>query len=213
MKKTALLLLLSLASITLCAQNKGEKYIGAAVSASLGSQTNEISDGTISTSNTQPMNSQFTIQGEFGYFIADNVKIALALGIPFISTPTSKDGNSWLHTKTLGFQINPNFSYYMRIADGLYYTPEIGGSYELGKVKEELTSSETYNANYTGWSAYLQFLSFEYRININFAVWFGAGSLSHVVAKVQDKSSDMFSKTTQTGFKFNDGSMAIRYYF
>ncbi len=213
MKRLFLLLILSLSSSCLFAQTKGDKYLAGSIGASLGNQTTKVSDGSFSTSSTQPMVTTIAFQGEVGFFVADNIKLGLALGIPSVSTPTSKDGDNWLKVNTIGFQINPNLSYYARITDGFYYTPEIGGAYEIGKYKEDLTKSETYNANYSGWSIYLSFLSFEYRINENIALGISVGSLSETKAKVKDKDSDVYTESSQTGFKFNEGSISVRYYF
>lgn len=213
MKKFIIVCILCLVGIDALSQEKGEKYIGGALGVSFGNQKTELAERSISTSNTQPMTTTLQFQGELGYFIADNVKLGFALGVPVVSTPTSKDGEKWLHSNAFGVQVNPNIAYYVKITEGFYYTPEIGGSYEIGKYKEEMTRNETYNANYNGWSVYFNYMAFEYRINSNVALGISAGSLSHVAVKIEDGSSDVYTQTSQTGLKFNEGSISLKYYF
>ena len=214
MKRIILLSILLCGTLSLSAQNKGDKYLAGSFGLSFGNQEQELSNGAVSTTTSQPLSTSFNLMGELGYFIADNLRVGLALGVPFNSSPSNQtDDGTWLKTNTLGFQINPSIAYYVKMAENLYYTPEIGGSYEIGSYKEQLTKNNTYNADYSGWDLYFHFLAMEYRVNEKFALGVGIGTLGYVNAKVTDKDTDAFLGTSQLVFDFNSASVSARYYF
>ena len=210
--------LLALAAFSVCfamtAQNAGDKYIAASLAFSFGNQNVETSnDGVYSTMQSAPLATSVGLQAELGYFSADNFRLGLCLGIPFNSTPESLSGTTWLKTKTVGFSINPNIAYYLPLADRLYYTPEIGFSYEIGSYKEDLTTSTTYNANYSGWDLYVHILALEYRVSPKFAIGVGIGSVSYANAKIKDKNSGAYISSKQFSLDFNSSTTHARFYF
>ena len=214
MKRFVLLAVLLCGSLSLSAQNKGDKYIAGSFGLSFGNQEQELSDGVFSTTASQPLSTTLSLQAEIGYFIADNLRVGLALGVPFNSSPSNQtDDGTWLKTNTLGLEINPSIAYYVKMAENLYYTPEIGGTYEFGFYKEQLTKNNTYNADYSGWSLYFNFLALEYRVNEKFALGVGIGTLGYVSAKIKDPDSDAFLGTSQFVFNFNSASVSARIYF
>lgn len=214
MKRILLIAAILCGTLSVFAQNKGDKYIAGSIGASFGNQEQELSNGTVSTTASQPLSTSLSLQGEIGYFIADNLRVGLALGVPFTSTPSTEDGNgNWLKTKTVGFQINPSIAYYVPLAENLYYTPEVGGAYEIGSYKEQLTTSNTYNADYTGWDLYFNFLALEYRVNEKLAIGTAIGALGYVNAKVTDKDTEAALTTSQFQFNLNSGSIHLRFYF
>lgn len=214
MKRILLIAALLCGTLSLFAQNKGDKYFAFSLGAGFGDQKQELSNGALSTTASQPLTTSLSLQGEIGYFIADLFRVGLALGVPFTSTPsTEADNGDWLMTKTVGLQINPSIAYYVPLADNLYYTPEVGGAYEIGSYKEELTTTNTYNADYTGWDLYLHFLALEYRVNEKLALGVGVGALSYVKATVTDKDTDASLSTSQFQFLLNSGSVNVRFYF
>lgn len=212
MKRIILLSAAVLASLSLFAQRKGDKYISASMSASLGSQTIETFDGAYTTTSSQPKGTTLSVMGEFGFFLADNFRLALALGVPFSSTPTSQISNVWLKSNTIGFQINPNIAYYVKLAQGLYYTPEIGFSYEFGSYKEDLTANTSFNAKYSGWDVYANLLALEFQVNPKFAVGVGIGNITYAKAKIKDKTSSAYYGTSQLQFNLNTASVHVRFY-
>ncbi len=213
MKRILVISALLLGSIAMSAQSRGEKYIAGSIGASFGSQNSEFYDGSYTTTANQPLSTTLSIQAEFGYFVADNLRLALAIGVPFTSSPTSQSGSTWLKTNTLGFQINPNIAYYVKLADRLYYTPEIGGAIEFGTYKEEMTASSSYNASTFGWDIYANLLAFEFRVSPKFALGVGVGSISYVKAKINDKSSSAYISNGQFHFNLNDAAVHARLYF
>lgn len=212
MKRSSVVGLLMLCSLVAFGQNKGDKYVAASFGASFGSQTYQSYDGTYTTSQNSPLTTTLCVQGEFGYFIADNIRFALAIGVPFSSTPRELSGNSWLMSKTISFQINPNIAYYFRLTDSLYYTPEVGFTYEFGSVKEDMTASATYSLDYSGWDIYANLLALEFRVNSKFAIGVGFGSIGYSDGKITDKGSANYFSTSQFRCNLNSGSVHFRFY-
>ena len=213
MKRIVLIAIALLGCISLSAQNRGDKYIAGSIGASFGNQNSELYDGSYTTTANQPLTTSFSVQAEFGYFVADNLRLALALGVPFSSSPTTQSGSTWLKTNTFGIQINPNIAYYVKLADRLYYTPEIGASLEFGSYKEDMTTSSSYNANLSGWDIYANILALEFQVSERFAIGVGIGSVSYGYAKVSDKSSSAYLGNGQFRFNLNDSSVHARFYF
>ena len=120
-----------LCSTAAFAQQKGDKYIGG--SAGVVVQSLGI-DGESAAA------AGFGIQPEFGYFVADRLKVGASLGYGI---------DSGIHT----FTFMPNISYYARLCDGLYYTPGI----ELGLA---LGASDGYVLPGFGLAAHLFTLEF-----------------------------------------------------
>ena len=109
MKKTFFLLfaMTTLLVSTSSAQNKGDKFIGGNLKFAVSSSG---SNGYMSTG------THFSIAPEFGYFIADRIKVGCE-----ISYETSSNAHV--------IALTPNIAYYQPIIDKLYYTPQlnIGG--------------------------------------------------------------------------------------
>ncbi len=213
MKKTIVISFLFVFSQLLIAQTKGDKYIAGSLSLSSGSQESELSTGSTSQTTSQPLGTSFEIQGELAYFVADNIRLSIAIGRPYFSNPESKDGDKWLFSKTAAVSINPNIAYYVKIAEKFYYTPEVGYSYSFGSYKEELTASTTYNADYRSSGIYGHIIAFEYRITEKIALGIMSGTIYSDSSKIKDKESNTFLKNDSLGFRINEGSIAVRLYF
>ena len=212
MKKLLLLSVALFASMTLFAQTKGEKYIAFSAAASFGSENVETYDGAYTTKASSPLTTGLSVMGEFGYFIADNFRLALAIGVPFSSTPTSQSGNTWLHRNTVGLTINPNIAYYVKLANNFYYTPEIGFAYQFGSYKEDMTTSTSVNLKYSSWSLYANILALEFRVSPKIAVGAGIGSISYSNVKYTEKGSPEYIKDGQFKFNFNEAAVHVRFY-
>lgn len=212
MKRIILAVASLFACVTLFAQSKGEKYIAASIGASFGNENVETYDGAYTTSTSSPLTTSFDVMGEFGYFIADNVRLALAIGVPYSSTPTTQSGNTWLRRNTVGLHINPNIAYYVRLADNFYYTPELGFSYQFGSYKEDMTTSTSMNLNYNAWNVYANILSLEFRVSPKLAIGAGVGSLSYSSVKYSRNGAVEYLKDGQLRFNLNDASVHVRFY-
>ena len=92
------------------AQQKGDKYIGGSAGVVIQS---------IGIDGDSAVAAGFGIQPEFGYFVADKLKLGVSLGYGI---------DSGMHT----FTLMPNISYYARLCDGLYYTPGLELGFAMG---------------------------------------------------------------------------------
>ncbi len=111
MKKLLIVLVALLCcSATTFAQNKGDKY--------LGGYAGMVFQGVASIDGETATAASLAIQPEFGYFVADRLKIGVSLGYG-ISAGT--------HSLT----VCPNISYYLPLCDGLYYAPGIEFGFAL----------------------------------------------------------------------------------
>ena len=213
MKKLLIALAALFTCVALSAQTKGEKYIAVSAGASFGSETVTAHSASYTNTEKNPLASNLSAMGEFGYFVADNVRLALAVGVPFTSSPKSKtEDNIWLLNNTIGIQINPNIAYYVKLANNFYYTPEIGFSYEFGSYKEEMTGSVSMNLKYNGWDVYANILSLEFRVSKKLAIGANVGNISYASLKITEKGSADYIKYGQFKFNLNSASVHIRFY-
>ncbi len=157
------------------AQNKGDKYIGGYAGVAL---QNVSIDGESATGVS------FAIRPEFGYFVADRLKIgaSVAYGI-----------ESGINILT----IEPNISYYARLCDGLYYTPGIDLGLALG-------FAEGYTFPGFGFSANLGTL--EFRPTEHFGFSANLFSLTFVVMSMEGITGSAVNVnlgvTPSVGFKY-----------
>lgn len=212
MKRIIIAVAALFACVALSAQSKGEMYIDASLGASFGTENVESYDGSYTTNTSNPLSTTFSVMGEFGYFIADNVRLALAIGVPYSSSPITKNGSTWLHRNAIGVKINPNIAYYVKLTDIFYYTPEVGFSYELGTLKEDMTASTSMNLNYNGWDIYANILALEFRVSPKLAIGVGIGSISYSNVKFTEKGAVEYIKDGQFRFNLNDASVHARFY-
>jgi hypothetical protein len=157
------------------AQNKGDKYIGSYAGVAL---QNVSIDGESATGVS------FAIQPEFGYFVADRLKIGASIGYA-------------IESGTNALTIMPNISYYARLCDGLYYTPGV----ELGLA---LGFAEGYTLPGFGVSANLGTL--EFRPTEHFGFSANLFSLTFVVMSMEGITGSTVNVnlgvTPSVGFKY-----------
>ena len=125
------------------AQKKGDKYFGGMTGIAI-----QAGDG---------VGAGFIIQPEFGGFVADKCKLGISAGYAI---------SGGIHT----FTLTPNFSYYIRLCDNVYYTPGIeagfamaaaGGAVAAGVgVGLQLFSMEFRPTKHFGFTANLVSLNF-----------------------------------------------------
>lgn len=212
MKKFYLLTLIMSMCVTSLAQTKGDMFISGSIAVEGGKQTVKWSEDSYSESESSPLD--FLFQGgiEFGYFLANNFKVGLSVYIPYLATPTDKDGGKWLKNQTLGIGLNPNIAIYTHITDRFYYAPEIGAQFEFGRYLEKLSNSEMYLYGYSGWGAYLNLISFEFRVSHKLAIGIHSGSLSYISATI-NYDDDFAFTTSQIKFNLNRAGISARIYF
>ena len=139
------------------AQQKGDKYFGGIAGLAIQAGNGGVAAG-------------FGIEAEFGGFVANNWRLGVSAGYTLSGT----------HTVTL----LPNFSYYARLCDGLYYTPGMGagfvmaisgGAYPGLGVVLNLFSLEFRPTKHFGFSANLGAVNFVALANAGSALNFNLG--------------------------------------
>lgn len=215
MKK--LLLLISFVALSTIgfAQNNGEKYIVTTANVSFGNMSSEITDGHQSIVSKKPLNSNLGIGAGFGYFVTNNFRIELCLSGYYASDPIEKSGEVWLKDKYKGFDINPNLSYFVRLAEGFFYTPEIGVSIGWGKNTYEQSISQSTNINYSDFALYLNLLAFQCRLSRCFALGIVVGDLSYRIRdyNINANMNDGHYNVNQFVVNLNSGGLFANFYF
>ena len=213
MKKLFLIVSLCFLSTMSFAQSKGDQHFSMTLGFDFGTQKTKVAVGSISESTSTPLAVSFSVGMEHSYFVCKNFKLGLGMYIPYSHTPLRKQNDLWLKSKTFGVGFNPNISYYARINDYLYYTPELGGVYEFGAYYEDLSSDNTYKTDCVGWGVYLNLLSFEAKISDDYALGFSMGALEYSAARIKNKDTN--TKLTTSVFKciLNKAELSFRMYF
>ena len=194
MKRILCILLALTACVSLSAQQRGDKAISV------------FAGGAFS-------NAPYTMvqaAGEFDYFVADNFRLSLAVGVPFTSTTIGDN----LKRNSFGVYFNPNIAYYVRLTDNFYYTPEIGGGYELGSFKQKYTSTASVlvNGKYNGYYIYFTPLQIEFKVNSRFSVGVAIGEFYYENYKYKDSSNQIVDKSNSFSFTLNTGNVCCRFY-
>ena len=195
------------------AQKKGDMFIAGTISADFGTQTTSLSDGGYSTSVSKPLSTSLGFGVEYGYFAADNLRLAMAMSVPFSSSPVEEVDGKWLKDKASSFAINPNVAYYVRLADRFYYTPEVGVSVNFGSLKEQLSKSETYKTPFWSWDVYANLLALEFRVSDKIAIGALVGGISYGSAIYTNVDTEVKATINQFDFDFNNSSVHFRFYF
>ena len=211
--KKLLFIALCLLSTVSFAQSKGDHYFSGTLGFEFGTQKTKLAVGSISESASSPLAASFSIGAEYGHFVCKNFKLGIGLYLPYSYNPLQKHNDEWLKSTTFGVGVNPNISYYVRINDYLYYTPELGGLFEYGNYSEDLSDDSTYKTNCIGWGVYLSLLSFEVKVSDDYALGFSMGALEYSAARIKNKEID--TKLTTSVFKcnFSKASIHFRAYF
>ncbi len=216
MKKLLLIFVISLVSMLTWGQSKGDIYASLTGVASLGKDYTAITLNGDVTKDSAPGTTSLAIQGEVAYFMADNWRVSLGFGVPYTSTPKNQDNNGkWFYDTSLGFQVSPSISRYFRLTDNFYYTPEIGGIYEFGKMAEEVSAGVGYTRNYKGWGLTACFLAFEFKAGKNISLGVGIGDVSYVNARMSYDigGTSVVADAGELKFNFNVSQVALKYYF
>lgn len=126
------------------AQQKGDKYFGGMTGIAI-----QAGDG---------VGAGFIIQPEFGGFVADKCKLGISAGYAI---------SGGIHT----FTLTPNFSYYVRLCDNVYYTPGIEAGFAMAAVRGAVAA---------GVGVGLQLFSMEFRPTKHFGFTANLVSLNFV---------------------------------
>lgn len=172
MKKLFLSLALAIGMVvSVSAQKAGDQII----SFNLGYETSNssvvVSTGADSYTETTPSENSFSLGLEYGKFIKDNIRVGVSFAFGSIGQSDSDD-------KVNNLIIAPNASYYMPIAQNLYYTPGLSVGYRSSSSIEKGFNSE-HKTELSGYVIGLSLLSFEYRYSEKFAININMGSFQY----------------------------------
>ena len=206
MKKILLATAILFASMTLWAQNKGDKFIATSIAASVNSTT----DGASQSLRIEAFGG---ILGEFGYFAANNLRLAFCFGPMFGSYPSTLSETAGLRNNSIYFQLNPNIAYYVKITDRLYYTPEIGFLYQIGTAKDYLDASTPKKSTFHVFDIYSNIISFEFKVSPKIAIGAYAGSIGYAVTKEREQGTTPYSITKEFNLDLYSAAIDVRFYF
>lgn len=195
------LLLLVGSSSVLWAQSKGDVLIGTVIGVNV-SKNNVTTDGV----KTEGDPSVTWGVGPGVYvFPANKVR----LGVQF-SLSKMKDRVSDFDHKTGSFSVGPSFSYYFRLADRFYLTPEIGAFFTHAKsTYEHRLTRMTVTEDMNGFGFSLIPAQFEFRPGKRFCMAANMFSLSY-------SNLEASNATSTDGFVFDIGlnpTVGIGFYF
>ena len=232
-KKLFLTTLFTTSVLCLHAQKKGDFSLGLSAGISytdataLSKTTNRGSTG---------MNSVYTFgvsaSPEIGYFIVNNLKISLSGGYALQSERKEGTyGGVNPKTSTGVFAVGPSFSYYLKVARGLYFTPEIGAFYAFGTTKQRdislifsgsagdpqnITATvgiSDFSTELHGFELAANLFALEYKPSdrIGIAVSFGQIEYVSLSGDAQEKNISIDSQTI--GFRMNTSAVVgLRFY-
>lgn len=128
----------------------------------------------------------FQLQPQFNYFVANNCQLSIGVGYGFSN-----------HTHT--FLVNPGFNYYVKLVEGLYYTPGI--SLAGGVVLIDDEAIPLFGVN-------LDLLGLEFRPTPKLGFTFHACSLTYMGL------FDEYFMSNSVSWGFNAGStLGLSFYF
>lgn len=205
MKKILLLSIAMLISVASFAQKKGDMYVSGYFATDLGGYSVESHDWL-------PFESVFDVGAEYGYFVADNLRIGLEASFPFSTAlEQDMDGESYRYN-SVEFDVFPNIAYYVKMAENCYYTPEFGLGYILYNSKT--TGSELYasTSHSSTWGAYLNILSFEFKVNEKFSIGVSGGGIGLYTSKHVYAETEAFNMN-QFVCDLDSGVVEFKFYF
>ena len=209
-KKLFLTILFTTSVLCLNAQKKGDFSLGLSAGISYTDAT-ALSKTTMSgnTDNNSVYSFGVSASPEIGYFIIDNLKISLSGGYALQSERKEGTyGGVEPKMSTGVFAIGPSVSYYLKVARGLYFTPEIGAFYAFGTTKQRDIS-----LIFSGSAGDPQNITATVGISdrIGIAVSFGQIEYVSLSGDAQEKNISIDSQTI--GFRMNTSAVVgLRFY-
>lgn len=213
MKKVVLFSIAVLMSVASFAQEKGDMYLSCSFSTDFGGAKTSTSLDGYESSVKEPFGTSSEISAEYAYFAANNTRLALEVAFPFSSTPFYEVDGEWIKGKNRALCICPNFSYYVKLADRFYYTPEIGALIEWSTIKTKHPQVPTEYLSSSLWGGYISLLSFEFRVSERFAIGIAGGGIGFYSSNSAYKGEDVSYRMNQFVCDLNKGSMQFIWYF
>ncbi len=239
MRKIILIVAAVIGSLSLSAQQKGDMYVSGNLNLGLNSSITSL--GSSSKFNDEKHtgfecetanNFKFGIAPKFGYFVADNLEVNIALkynlGTTGYTGREKVDGKVEKDTPTASslhtFMVAPGVSYYVPIVAGkFYYAPYFGLGLGFMANDSKVGKTTTSSDPVFGFGLYLDLAAFEYRLNNNMAITANIGGLEYTMGTKSDSrtqdvaGTELKTKTTacthMVDFGFSKVTVGFKYYF
>ncbi len=205
MKKVIILVMAALmAGQVAFAQSRGEMYVGGGLTLGAGSVSTTMKAGGISSTETTPAGTSFSISPSFGYFVLDNLRVSVSLNYGLESQKAGEIRNN-----TSSFLVGPEVSYYIPLADGLYYTPELG-LYGGVAIEAYKSGSSTESVSMGAFGLGLNLIQLEFRPTYRLGLAVNIMGLQYINMSKTVEGVTM----SANAFNFNfDAGLSVRYYF
>ena len=189
------------------AQLQGECYFGG----SLGYKTSKSVVKVIGVDKSEsPGGNVLSITPEFGYFIKNRLRLSGYLGYGWQSQKVEWVDTAWLKQQTHVALLGAGLSYYVRLANNFYYTPEVALAVAMGAAVQDLTKTDKFKYMAVGFEAEVKLFALEYRPFDKFAFNVSLIDFNYVFLgspKYRTQSSEVsFNMLT-------NASVSFRYYF
>jgi hypothetical protein len=205
MKKILLFVVAMLISVASFAQKKGDMYVSGFFSTDLGAYS-------VNSSDWHPFDSSFELGADYGYFLADNLRLGLELSVPFTSS-LNEDmvGESYRYNTTI-LSISPNVAYYVKMGETCYYTPEFGVAYQRDNSKTKGTELFESSSHASTWGAYLDILAFEFKVSEKFSIGTNVGGIGFASSNYAYSETETY-RINQFVCDFSNVIVDFRFYF
>lgn len=215
------------AAMSVSAQNKGDMYVSGILNLGLNSSGSTVRASYKSDwkSETETVNGfNFGISPKFGYFVADNfeVNVALRYNYGLESHPESykdsdgsKSNDKYSYNRNT-FMVAPGISYYFPIiSEKLYYVPSFGLGIGVAGNSAKYNSTTKKGKSSFAFGLFLDFLSFEYKMSAKMALTANIGGLSYTMATRTENENDVKTAVTNNvvDFGFDKVALGFKYYF
>ena len=232
-KKLFLTILFTTSVLCLNAQKKGDFSLGLSAGISYTDATS-LSKTTISgnTDNNSVYSFGVSASPEIGYFIVDNLKISLSGGYALQSERKEGTyGGVEPKMSTGVFAIGPSVSYYLKVARGLYFTPEIGAFYAFGTTKQRdislifsgsagdpqnITATvgiSDFSTELHGFELAANLFALEFKPSDRIGIAVSFGQIEYVSLLGEDKEKKISIDSQTIGFQMNTSAVVgLRFY-
>lgn len=227
MKRFVLIIAAMVAGVSLSAQKKGDMYVSGHLNLGLNSATSftgaKSANDKASETNTLNVFS-FGIAPKFGYFVADNfeVNVALKYSLGLVGSASKENENGTVEKGTPAsviennFFVTPGVSYYVPIiSEKLYYVPSFGLGFGFAANS---TKSGNFSVNGDprfAFGMFLDYLAFEYKLNANMGLTMSVGGLGYTLDTKSETNNEITVTSTNHGvdFGFDKVALGFKYYF
>ena len=212
MRKQVLVVLLASVFGTINAQQAGEKYLGIDIDADFGTVKESTKFGSSVYDNDVLYDPSYSVEFEFGYFVTDNIKAGFSAGYGSNISKEYDSSDNVLKSNTNLAILGASASYYKKLADHVFYTPEIGAFVSFGNYNEAQTVNKKISLPARSFGAVIAPLSFEIRATDMIA--FGASFCTLNFVNMKLKYEDIDAEIITKNYSFSaDSSVSLRLYF